>query len=673
MTCVEFLQNEKFGIILLVILLFSTITNGELLPFTSLTLKEIQLVRCLTHISHRYFTRGRTVVISSPATYRDVQQQLIAEIHRTAIWSVVVAVDGNISTPEKTNFIGRVGSYIILTPDGSFKSFNEVFMGLSSREYKFTKLWNSKARFVVAGTNEFSVSVQKEIFDHFSRFRIYNCIIVSQESYAIDKEYSRMENINDVDTGINLGVYTWFPYQSSDRCTEVNDITLLDSWIVSAQGHFIKNTDFFPQKFSKRFNGCPLKAVVRNGYWAFTTNYVYKNNSQVNDEMYVEGSEYDLLLIVLAWLNMTFVHVPTPHGFDLGGEINLNHLVSGMLAKEIYIALGTVGTHYILHSSIDSTNLHTMTSFSWYVPCSVKYPRWSSIFRILSVELWIVLIISIVIAAICTTLIGRYCRVSELQVYKTLTSSLTNMWAVILGVSVSTMPRTPSLRLLFFAWVCFSLAFSTVFQAFLTTFLIDSGYKTPIRNMDELFASGINFAYPTAYNFMFEKNGETELSNIERNHVNCPSNVDCMNWAMYQKNVSILIDNMIAEETFAQGISVGENSEPLLCRIEDGVAFHNGRSMIMFYGDPLLERVKEIIDRVVEAGIYNFWISLRMNEIKSNFRKIALIHPLNGYYSFKLYHMQPAFYLLLMGWCLSAVCFVIEMLYNCLLNKRLRF
>jgi hypothetical protein len=73
------------------------------------------------------------------------------------------------------------------------------------------------------------------------------------------------------------------------------------------------------------------------------------------------------------------------------------------------------------------------------------------------------------------------------------------------------MPRAPSLRSLFFAWVCFSLAFNTVFQAFLTTFLIDSGYKTPIQDMDELFTSGIKLAYPPEYNFMAENGDETEL------------------------------------------------------------------------------------------------------------------------------------------------------------------
>jgi hypothetical protein len=114
--------------------------------------------------------------------------------------------------------------------------------------------------------------------------------------------------------------------------------------------------------------------------------------------------------------------------------------------------------------------------------CTVfcQYQRWSSIFRILSLELLVVLIISIMIAAISATLVGRNSCRSEWQGYKTMASSLTNVWAVILGVSVSTMPRSPSLRSLFLAWAVFSVAFSTVFQAFLTTFLIDSSYDTPI-------------------------------------------------------------------------------------------------------------------------------------------------------------------------------------------------
>jgi hypothetical protein len=207
-----------------------------------------------------------------------------------------------------------------------------------------------------------------------------------------------------------------------------------------------------------------------------------------------------------------------------------------------------------------------------------------------------------------------------------------------------------------------------VFQAFLTTFLLDSGYKTPVQNMEELFASGMKLACPREYNYLFENFDETELSKVLRHRVNCLSNKYCLNWALYQKNVSILLDDLLAEEYYATGVSVGENSEPFLCRLEDGVVYKTGRSMIMFYGDQLLGRVNEIIDRVVEAGIYLYWVSYRLNILKSLSRMIAIVHPLDGYYSFNLYHMQPAFYLLLIGWSLSGLCFMFELLYSCLLK-----
>jgi hypothetical protein len=139
---------------------------------------------------------------------------------------------------------------------------------------------------------------------------------------------------------------------------------------------------------------------------------------------------------------------------------------------------------------------------------------------------------------------------------------------------------------------------------------------------------------------------------------------------MYQKNVSIMLSDLKAEAYYAVGDFVGENSEPYVCKLEDGVFLQTGLTMVMFHGDPLMRRVTEIIVRVVEAGIYKFWISLKLNWYKIFPRKISLVHPLDGYYSFNLYHMQPAFYLLLIGWCLCALCFLVELLYNRVFSRR---
>jgi hypothetical protein len=188
--------------------------------------------------------------------------------------------------------------------------------------------------------------------------------------------------------------------------------------------------------------------------------------------------------------------------------------------------------------------------------------------------------------------------------------------------------------------------------------------------MDELFGSGMKLAYLPIYSSVFEYGDETELSNVIRNKVDCPSFNVCVEWAAYYKNVSVFMSDFFFETFSDNGGFVGSNREPLICRIDDGV-FSNPQSvMILFYGEPLMKRLNDIFGRVVEAGLYNYWISQFVDDFSISYQHIAIVNPLDEYCSFNLYHMQPAFYLLLMGLCLSVICFVIELLCYRLFDKR---
>jgi hypothetical protein len=115
---------------------------------------------------------------------------------------------------------------------------------------------------------------------------------------------------------------------------------------------------------------------------------------------------------------MKIFHVPTPEGFESEKGI-VDNLTTALIAKEAYIALGAVGNQILSHPFFDTTNNYSIMNFRWCIQCSVKLSRLSSIFRILSVELWIFLIISIVFAVIATTLVARFSCTSEWQGYKT--------------------------------------------------------------------------------------------------------------------------------------------------------------------------------------------------------------------------------------------------------------
>jgi len=65
-----------------------------------------------------------------------------------------------------------------------------------------------------------------------------------------------------------------------------------------------------------------------------------------------------------------------------------------------------------------------------------------------------------------------------------------------------------------------------------------------------------------------------------------------------------MIDKFV-DENYALGELVGENSEPLLCKIEGGLFYSFGQSMLMYHGDPLMRRVNEFIERVLKQVYIN--------------------------------------------------------------------
>jgi hypothetical protein len=92
---------------------------------------------------------------------------------------------------------------------------------------------------------------------------------------------------------------------------------------------------------------------------------------------------------------------------------------------------------------------------------------------------------------------------------------------------------------------------------------------------------------------------------MHRKFVNCPTYTLCADWARYQKNISVFVFDISADFLYATGDYIGKDFKPMVCSLVDGVIIPYSLTMLMFHRDSLMKRVNEIIDRVVEAGLYN--------------------------------------------------------------------
>jgi hypothetical protein len=133
-------------------------------------------------------------------------------------------------------------------------------------------------------------------------------------------------------------------------------------------------------------------------------------------------------------------------------------------------------------------------TWQWFVPCPVKFPGWKSIFRIFSPSGWLSIFLAAMLAHIAIVFLARF-RIQENESFRRFVHAVLDVWALILGVSISTLPRTAPLRLFFSAWMCYCFAINTVFQAYLTTFLVDPGFEKSITSIDEVFTSGTKYGF----------------------------------------------------------------------------------------------------------------------------------------------------------------------------------
>jgi hypothetical protein len=647
----------------------------------------LHLVRCLETISYRYFSTEQTLVISHHddtveisgricenftkchGNTFDVVKLIFEKIHKSEWISIVVSSTYTNPQVGGWNSNDRHGSYILLTSNEIqqefhiVKSVREQLERLSSNPG-----WNPRARFVVTVMNiccTFDAeNLSRRILEELWNRKVVNAIILLPVTYDSQSQDLKCNATGDIGLVPKLGLYTWFPYRDSNQCSRVDEVVLIDMWLMAGKGSFVSNTFLFPRKIRNNLQGCELRVSTVPGLFVVRkTTKNLRNNINIT---YDGGWEILLINTITKTMNMKITFLPPSETFrQIQDEFgNFTGYMAQLVFDEADIAFSGLLRTMISESLTDVTKTYHYGQWEWYVSCPVKIPRWRSIFRIFSASLWLTVVLSILLANVVTVFLAKF-ESKELKSFRRFVNSITNTWAVLLSVSLSTMPRTTPLRMFFFSWVCYSLAINIVFQAYLTTFLVEPGFEKAITSVEEMFTSGIKYGiHPFLFDQYYTDTTGSDSRKFFKNPVNCTKLELCFTWTSKYRNISFISSPLIVDYFYHLSQTSDDNEYRPICRIDGASVIRTDMVMLLQKGSPFLDRVNEIISRVSESGIFNQWIQ-ESPERKSPIKSTAMSKKSLGdeFYNLNMMHMQSAFYLLLFTEGLGFISFLMELLY----------
>jgi hypothetical protein len=211
--------------------------------------------------------------------------------------------------------------------------------------------------------------------------------------------------------------------------------------------------------------------------------------------------------------------------------------------------------------------------------------------------------------------------------------------------------------------VCYSVAISTVFQAYLTTFIVEPGYVESIKSVEQMLHSEMKYGLHNEFKRLFTDTSDHVQSEIVKNALECPDDETCLIWATVYHTISFILSDLVFEIDRSRRKMRDENNRPIICELENGVVRTLNVAILFSKRSPLFEIINDVIVQIIEGGIFDHIKNRGIYKEKlETILEFLSLDDTN--YAISIRHLQTAFYLLMLGYVLGVVCFVTEIMWH---------
>lgn len=617
------------------------------------------LADCIVSISVHYFSFGRTVVFSSSfndenltnlgtETIVDVEKEVLERLNLVTRWPITLfRCTGDVKgfkLHASDNANDKHWSYILIIScnggkwDEACDNTRRMVM-----EMKTSAAWNSRGKFLVVVWGCVADGMQnglEDLLESLWFFKVFNVVILYPS------------------TRRTVEIYTRFPHNLAPaRCGQFSNVVQFDTWVqIQDTGFFLRNATLYAENIPRDLHGCILKtsAILFHPY------IICDENGDVEG-----GIDFHVLRIISEKLNAS-VEFRVPAGTERKGRLLPNGTWTGLKGELVYdkadVVIGCMLINYDDHVMFDDTKVYHTDRFTWIVARATPYPRWLSMSRVFTPASWALLFGSVVMFGFLMKYvpISKY---SESNSEWSISKCILTTWAAFLGAGVPEMPRGNTLRVLFVSWLVYSLAMNTIYQAFFTSFEVDPGLSHQIDTFEELLDTSVVFAVSPALDTYF-----TDILERLKPRIRCePTN--CLDYVATVYNATTFIGRVLVDY-HTETLMTKEHRHNIHPFGQDSFQLH--AVLVLQKGSPFLLLFNDVITRLVEAGIVDYWKGAIIEKRRMKAGVLALESLNDSYLELNVLHLQGAFIFLFIGFVFSFIEFLAELFFGKLrnINKR---
>jgi len=351
----------------------------------ALTTEQLHTVLCVETIAQRYFTPGKPLIVSPPASSQEVAPRALREtlshaddmqllnailetLNEKTRWPIELFRPSGDETADTT---ALHHSYILFLWQEGVMSLRETLES-QVENLKYSTSWNPRGKFLVvvtASTNDPPNLLAVQVCSTLWQMAyIVNVVVLVTHQLAHPPTNSPSSTHR---TGSDrLDLYTWFPYKLG-RCGEVQEVILIDQWVSENKGTFSENAYLYPAKVPKIFTHCPIEVATIgvDPYVILTENYMQNGGST---EYRVTGLSVDILVLVFEKMNLTTIFLPPAISTESDPYIKVLSDLEDGLSDVVTGAIPLLPI--VVTSSYDATIPFARAEMKMLLPCPKPIP-----------------------------------------------------------------------------------------------------------------------------------------------------------------------------------------------------------------------------------------------------------------------------------------------------------